>query len=262
MEAKANVPDSEEVASGFIQPLFSNICFSSFLYRRRNISAKVATRRKEILTSSHVDSVWLQVDNIWPGSQTISDVFVDNEVFIKGKRVLEFGAGCALPSLVCILLGASVVTITDFPAYGVLENIEALIDSNNLRSQDCLISVQAYKWGAPVDTLLTPTFQSGEINEYSLYQVIILAELLWKDTFKYHHDLLQSCKDCLAQDGTVYVSFCHRECESHRREDDMDFFTHAQRVFGFKYELYGTYPNKNYGFDESDVDVMVYKMFM
>lgn len=42
---------------------------------------------------------------------------------MKGKTVLELGAGGGLPSLVCALNGASQVVVTDYPDADLIENL-------------------------------------------------------------------------------------------------------------------------------------------
>lgn len=42
---------------------------------------------------------------------------------VKGKTVLELGAGGGLPSLVCALNGAAQVVVTDYPDADLIENL-------------------------------------------------------------------------------------------------------------------------------------------
>jgi nicotinamide N-methyltransferase len=42
---------------------------------------------------------------------------------VKGKTVLELGAGGGLPSLVCAINGASQVVVTDYPDAELIENL-------------------------------------------------------------------------------------------------------------------------------------------
>ncbi|KAK2753028.1 hypothetical protein FQN55_004988 [Onygenales sp. PD_40] len=86
---------------------------------------------------------------------------------VEGERVLEVGAGAALPSLIASLAGAAQVTITDHPSspalYGAIqENITNNIPTH-IRSR---ISIQPHEWG-----VLGPTPQDGaKIEETSTSQ--------------------------------------------------------------------------------------------
>ncbi|KAK2793276.1 hypothetical protein FQN50_010016 [Emmonsiellopsis sp. PD_5] len=80
---------------------------------------------------------------------------------VEGERVLEVGAGAALPSLIASLAGAAQVTITDHPSspalYGAIQqNITNNIPAH-IRSR---ISIQPHEWG-----VLSPAPQDvGEIE--------------------------------------------------------------------------------------------------
>ncbi len=182
-----------------------------------------------------VDHRKLFVDDIWPGAIALSDFFCEHRNFVEGKTVLELGAGGALPSLVCAAIGASNVVITDFPAPMVIENIEELIRVNgfdlpNTSSGDRKVSVVNHIWG-DYDSLVSIKHTNGN-NEYD---VLILAELLWKDTYEYHEELLKSVTTTLSKDGIAYVSFCHRPCPLHTEENDMEFFEAARARFNMVY---------------------------
>lgn len=49
---------------------------------------------------------------------------------VAGQAVLELGAGTALPSILAAHLGAAQVTVTDYPSYVVLTNLQANMDRN------------------------------------------------------------------------------------------------------------------------------------
>lgn len=54
---------------------------------------------------------------------------------VKGKTVLELGAGAGLPSLVCALNGASQTVVTDYPDAELIDNLRYNIDHCNLLSK-------------------------------------------------------------------------------------------------------------------------------
>jgi predicted nicotinamide N-methyase len=51
---------------------------------------------------------------------------------VKGKSVLELGAGAGLPSLICAINGASQVVVTDYPDADLIENLRYNIDHCDL----------------------------------------------------------------------------------------------------------------------------------
>jgi len=256
--------ESEELVSCRLRPLFSDACLNSFAFETEQVKVFCCTRNfhegrvifeKSVILDGDTKKDHLFCDNIWPGSITISSIFADNPEIVLNKTVLEFGAGSALPSLLCIALGSKIVTITDYPAPGILENIDYLVNMNKLAGK-CSIGIMPHMFGQNCDDLLSCIPQETQLG----YDVIILAELLWKDTYKFHRDILANCKSCLHEDGTIYISFCHRECESHSKENDLEFFEIAEEQFEFVYIYIGGYLNKNYGIDDTDILVHYYQM--
>ena len=51
---------------------------------------------------------------------------------IKGKDVLELGAGAGVPGIVCALHGARRVVITDYPDQNLIENLRSNVESCSL----------------------------------------------------------------------------------------------------------------------------------
>lgn len=60
---------------------------------------------------------------IWNAGRTIADYLEQSPGIVRNKYVLEFGAGAALPSIVCGLSGAAIVVATDYPDADLIENI-------------------------------------------------------------------------------------------------------------------------------------------
>ena len=144
------------------------------------------------------------------------------------SRVLELGAGAALPSLVCCRLKASFVLITDYPSNGILENEAELLAENGIVTPTAVLG---YEWGHDVSPLLCAGVKE-EKHSPTKYDVILLAELLWHDTYPLHDKLLQSTLRCMNPDGVALVSFAKRPFvaagESVRNDDD--FFSRAEEL--------------------------------
>ncbi len=45
----------------------------------------------------------------WPGSQALARIVLDSPDRVRGKRVLDFAAGCGLAAIACVMAGAAVV---------------------------------------------------------------------------------------------------------------------------------------------------------
>eukprot|EP01036_Dinobryon_divergens_P024204 gene24204-32633_t len=219
------------------------------LHNGRSLYINTRIRDRVILNDT---SNLLFIDDVWPGAKTIADFFNLNSKFCKNKVVLELGAGAALPSLVASALGARLTVVTDFPELSVLDHISTLVERNNL--SNC--NVLAHKWGEDMDTLL-------HVSEETLngYDLIILAELLWKDTYSEHFRLLTSVAHCLSKEsGVVVVAFAHRATAEHSEEKDMEFFDIAQKHFGLKCTM--VYSNRDYYDVDSDEKAVVKLYFM
>jgi nicotinamide N-methyltransferase len=54
---------------------------------------------------------------------------------VKGKTVLELGAGAGLPSLVCALNGAYQVVVTDYPDAELVDHCELLPEPRKIAAE-------------------------------------------------------------------------------------------------------------------------------
>lgn len=224
---------------GTIIPLFAtNILPFGKFYLPSGVELICFTRTRHRFDSLPQD--YLFVDDIWPGSRVLADFLVSTAHSIVGKYCLELGAGGALPSLVAASLGATRTVISDFPADGVIENILDVIAANHL---DGAIAV-GHIWGKENSP---PLLDLGYVNargECEGYDIIFLAELLWKDTYQYHSKLLESISACLNKKGVAYMTFAHRPTPNsldHTPDNDLEFFTLASLNFGLDSTLIQIY---------------------
>jgi predicted nicotinamide N-methyase len=82
------------------------------------ISLYLAT---EITPIWQATEAWLQAQNIappfwafaWPGSQAIARFILDHPNLVKGRRVLDFAAGCGLAALAASRAGAASVEVAE-----------------------------------------------------------------------------------------------------------------------------------------------------
>lgn len=112
---------------------------------------------------------------VWNGAKSLGHYLIQNaRDKVVNRRVLEFGAGVGIPSLVCHSLGATFVCVSDYPTEHILSVIQhnILLNTKN-QSEECPMDVVGYKWGSPVECLI-------EKNGHHLYDLIIASECLWR----------------------------------------------------------------------------------
>ena len=191
----------------------------------------------------------LFINHVWEGSVVLSDFIINHPEIIFGKNILELGAGTSLPSLVSSLFSPELVISTDFPDEALIDHISKLVEENSCKS----ICVAPFKWGDSPHELLN-------ISKQRKFDVILLAELLWKDTFHLMDKLLSSVKELIHSDGKAYFSFAKRLCVDFTEENIQEFFQLATEKYHFIVELIET--NKNYkdAMENSVATVFIYTL--
>ena len=136
---------------------------------------------------------------------------------VKGKTILELGAGAGLPSLVCALNGASQVVVTDYPDAELVENLryniehcELLPEPRNIAAEVreayqtpeiSLTIAQGYLWGAPTEVL------TSHLSNEDRFDSLILADLLFNHSE--HTKLIKTVELTLKKtpEACAYVFF-------------------------------------------------------
>ncbi|GME78865.1 unnamed protein product [Ambrosiozyma monospora] len=72
---------------------------------------------------------------------------------IKDKKIVEFGAASALPSLLCSMNGADSVVSTDYPDNDLLDNIKYNVDHLPYPHAKDNIKVEGFIWGNETDDI-------------------------------------------------------------------------------------------------------------
>lgn len=217
----------------------------------------------------------LFADDIWPGAVLVSDYVCKHPDLCRNKKVVELGAGGALPSAVALCLNADHCLITDYPEKTILQNIEDTLSDCGLDASK--MTVRGFKWGENIFTEYIRDDTNGEVLEKQSvmdanapgYDLMILAELLWKDTYALHDKLLQSINDFMQQNQNMIIlcAFAHRPTNTHSREHDMEFINKASKNYGLRCELLETKrmaDASSGGGDEAGdgmVDTSLYKMY-
>lgn len=177
-----------------VTPLFGgHLPFGNYYHDRiGNISLTTRSQRS-------FDSLF--VDDIWPGSIYIADYLNKYPFLCYSKRILELGAGAALPSMVAGKLFCQYLVISDYPKKDILDNIQQVVEKNNLTNIP--YSIIGYIWGDDIQPLIAPLSSQPSLsqpltdmnsspssNDSMLFDLIILAEVLWKDTYPQHRYVL------------------------------------------------------------------------
>jgi len=128
--------------------------------------------------------------HLWNAGRVISTYLESQASFIKAKTVLELGAGAGLPSLVCAILGAKFVVVTDFPDPDLIENIRYNIEHCQASSTaddqvdiERVTRAEGYLWGADPAPLLAHVGSSSSIPSTTEgsngFDILVLADLLF-----------------------------------------------------------------------------------
>jgi EEF1A N-terminal glycine/lysine methyltransferase len=112
---------------------------------------------------------------LWNAAQVITSYIEEKaDHLVKGKTVLELGAGAGLPSIACAIHGASKVVVTDYPDPDLVANLRYNIDHCGLTKSKGDITAEGYLWGSPVDVLQRHIGPGSKD-----FDVLILADILF-----------------------------------------------------------------------------------
>lgn len=182
-----------------------------------------------------------EAHHLWNGSRVISEYFEANPSEVKGRTVLELGAGAGLPSIMAAVLGARRVVMTDFPDADIVANMWKNIDECSIipsssradahdeksgeetsaSSQDAVVA-KGFVWGFDPVPLLAEL--PGQPDER--FDVLVLADLLFRHSE--HGKLLDTIRDTLkrSRGSKAFVFFTsYRPWLQHK---DLAFFDLAR----------------------------------
>lgn len=136
---------------------------------------------------------------------------------IKGKTVLEVGAGGGLPSILSAHLGADYVICTDYPDPELITNIERNIIENNVSRNSKAIG---FIWGNETNEIVN-SLKSNTVSKRDTFDIIILSDVIFNH--KEHLQLLKTCKELVTpKTGKILVTFTPHRPKLF--DDDMKFF--------------------------------------
>ncbi|PSR76836.1 hypothetical protein BD289DRAFT_378443 [Coniella lustricola] len=183
------------------------------------------TRTNKTITLHLVGFSPTEAHHLWNGSRVISDWYEDE---IKGKTVLELGAGAGLPSIMAAVLGAKKVLVTDYPDVDIVETMWKNVDGCELvphgikpfNHDQNIITAKGFIWGADPRPLLAelqhlpPSSSSSspvkdgeaaEAEQEPRFDVLILADLLFRHSE--HGKLLDTIRDTLKKTSASAKAF-------------------------------------------------------
>ena len=122
---------------------------------------------------------------LWPAAQLLSRYLHEEPALVRGRRVLELGAGAALPSICACLLGARATVVTDYPDKMMLANMEQNVRTNVPDGSQQRIRVLGFDWAQPVAPLLEglaglEDAQSRDAAAPARYDLLLMSDLLYE----------------------------------------------------------------------------------
>ena len=155
--------------------------------------------------------------HLWNAGRLISTYLEDHASLIAGRTVLELGAGAGLPSLVCSVLGAKRVVVSDYPDPDLVANLWHNIESGTGEVAGRVVA-EGYCWGADVSPLLAHLESSG----VERFDVLILADLLFNHSE--HAKLVTTVQETLTKRKDAVALVFFTPYRPWLYEKDMAFF--------------------------------------
>ena len=169
----------------------------------------------------------LWAHHLWNGGKRLTEMIRRREhgLDVRGKSILEFGSGAALPAIVSAQNGARKVVATDYPEAELIDNIRKNLEENVPDEFGAgAILVEPFLWGRDPAALLRHSPDG--------FDFLFLADLLANHSAL--EGLALNVSQTLKRDGGVaYVVFGH-----HRpwlADRDLAFFAHCAK-FGLASE--------------------------
>jgi len=169
---------------------------------------------------------------VWPSAHSLSAHLCAHPELVRGRRVVDLGAGTGLVGLVAAALGASQVVLSDLPTAlpllrrNALQNIAACGDN---------VHVEALRWGDPVG----PVFERCD--------VVIGCEIIYQHDEDTCRALVDTMKQLAGPTGVCLFAYEFRD----GLLADAEFFDRVNEVFEVGVESLAPY---GFGVDPDDDD--------
>lgn len=150
---------------------------------------------------------------VWPAARALSAYLAKHPELVRGKRVVELGAGPGLVGLAAAALGASEVVLTDLS--GTMPLLQRNVELNaELCPQTRAVEL---RWGA----------REGPGAELAGFDVVIGCELIYRLGAEVYEALVESMVKLAGSDGVcLFVVECRDGMV-----DDMEFFDRVNERF-------------------------------
>jgi len=184
---------------------------------------ELAARRREGGGREGEDSTGAVV---WPAAHSTAAHLCANAELVRGRRVVELGAGTGLVGLVAAALGAAEVALTDLPS------ALPLLERNARRNEAACggrVKVRELSWGSALGELAGP---AGK--------VVLACEVVYQHDEETSEALVETMAALAGQDGLCLVSYEFRD----GMLADIFFFDKANELF----EVQQVVPLSPYGF--------------
>jgi EEF1A N-terminal glycine/lysine methyltransferase len=178
---------------------------------------------------------------LWNAGRLIAAYLETHVSLVQSKTVLELGAGSGLPSLVCAIIGAKQVVVTDYPDPELIENIRYNIEHcQQLTSHEQTeiknrMAAEGFIWGGDPAPLLAHIASAapGSATNPVGFDTLILADLLFN--YSEHTKLVSTIKQTLSREGSAKALVFFTPYRPWLLENDLKFFDIA-REEGFVVE--------------------------
>ncbi|KAK2766386.1 nicotinamide n-methyltransferase [Colletotrichum kahawae] len=151
-----------------------------------------------------------EAHHLWNGSRVVSDYFEADPSRVRGRTMLELGAGAGLPSLTAGILGAKRVVVTDFPDVEIVQTMQKNVDEAG--DLEGVVVPVGYVWGADV----VPLFEALGGGEGERFDVLVLADLLFRHAE--HGKLVDTIEKALARRRDAVAGFVVEQVVDKRME--------------------------------------------
>ncbi|KAF8137600.1 hypothetical protein EV363DRAFT_1254500 [Boletus edulis] len=149
----------------------------------------------------------LLADHLFSPALVLAELVERGVLPVAGRRIIELGAGCALPSLLAATIDPppSLIVATDYPDDGILGNLKANVDRNKPHYRSpCQVYGVGFEWGSDIAPLLhLPQRIDSTLPGYD---IVIMSDLLHFDSS--HGVLMLALSSLLAKSSQtrVYVA--------------------------------------------------------
>ena len=192
----------------------------SITFSHEALASPVAlSHEPQACTEAHVEADGTFA-RLWPTSLVLSQFLCENASMVRGKHVVELGAGSGAVGLVCAALGAASVTLTDVP-----EALK-LIERNAAQNPQLASSVRVAPctWGNSEHVAALLHHNNG-----CPFDVVLCCEVVYQQSTDVLAALAHTQRRLARpRDGVVLLGYEFRNALS----EDIAYFDAATELFG------------------------------